>query len=188
MHPKNRRVPTVDERIHIGRRLKRLRDEQGLKQRHIKQKTGLAMGTVQAIEYGKSTVLVENIDKYAVAVGTTYQEILHPETVPPPSEWLRDLNKEHLWIARLWMKAYKTVREAVEVLLVDDPNRTEITVEMAEVVLALKEAAPEIAAWTAFLLLERGDLVAPLAQRLDADPAFEQTVRGLLEDPPRTKK
>ena len=86
------------------------------------------------------------------------------------------------------MKA-KTVREAVEVLLVDDPNRAEITVEMAEIVLALKDAAdPEIAAWTAFLLLERGDLVVPLTKRLDADPAFEQTVRGLLEDPPRTKK
>jgi transcriptional regulator with XRE-family HTH domain len=184
-------APTADERIYISRRLKRLRDEQGLKQRHIVQKTGMSTGTVQAIEYGKPNVLMENLEKYAVAVGTTIPSVLHPEIVPPPSELLKDLNKEHLGIARLYMKAYKTVRAAVEILLVDDPSRAEIIIEMAEVVLALKEAADrdsDIAAWTAFLFLERGDLIAPLARRLNDDPAFEQTLRETLEDPPRTKK
>ena len=89
------------------------------------------------------------------------------------------------------MKAFKNVREAVEILLADDPSRAAITGEMAEVVLALHEASrgdPEIAAWTAFLLLERGDLVAPISKRLSADPAFEQSLRDLLEEPPRAKK
>ncbi len=192
MPPKNRRVaPSLDERITIGRRLKRLRDELGFKQKHIVEKTGMSTGTVQAIEYGKPNVLLENIDKYAVAVNTTIQSLLHPELVPPPSELLKDLNKEHFGIARLYMKAYKTVRAAVEILLVDDPSRAEILVEMAEVVLALKEATdrdPDIAAWTAFLFLERGDLIVPLARRLNDDPAFEQTLRDSLDDPPRPKK
>jgi transcriptional regulator with XRE-family HTH domain len=192
MPPKNRRVaPSLDERITIGRRLKRLREEQGLKQKHIVAKTEMSTGTVQAIEKGKPNVLLENIDKYAGAVNTTIQSLLHPEIVPPPSELLKDLNKEHFGIARLYMKAYKSVRAAVEILLVDDASRAEIIIEMAEVVLALKEATDrdsEIAAWTAFLFLERGDLIGPFARRLNDDPAFEQTVRDLLEDPPRTKK
>jgi transcriptional regulator with XRE-family HTH domain len=184
-------APTVDERITIGRRLKRLRDEQGFKQKHIVEKTDMSMGTVQAIEYGKPNVLIENIEKYAAAVGTTIQSVLHPEIVPPPSKLLKDLNNEHLGIARLYMKAYKTVRAAVEILLVDDPSRAEILIEMAEVVLALKEATDrdaDIAAWTAFLFLERGDLIVPIARRLNDDPAFEQTLRDSLSDPPRPKK
>jgi transcriptional regulator with XRE-family HTH domain len=190
--PKNRRVaPSLDERITIGRRLKRLRDEQGLKQKHIVEKTGMSTGTVQAIERGKPNVLLENIDKYAEAVNTTIQSLLHPEIVPPPNALLKDLNKEHLGIARLYMKAYKTVRAAVEILLVDDASRAEIIIEMAEVVLALKEATDrdvEAAAWTAVLLLEQGDLITPLARRLSDDPAFEQTLRDSLENPPRPKK
>ena len=168
MRTKNRRVPTVEERIRIGRRLKRLRDEQGLKQKHIVQKSGLSTGTVQAIEYGKTKVLMENIGK----------------TVPPPSEWLRDLNKEHLAIARLYMKAYKTVRAAVEVLLGDEAV-VEITIDIAEVVLALKSAAdrdPEIASWAEFLILDRGDLLVALAKRLNADPMFEQGLRDRLDE------
>jgi transcriptional regulator with XRE-family HTH domain len=181
---KNRRVPTDEERIRIGRRLKRLRNEQGLKQRHIVQKSGLSTGTVQAIEYGKTRVLLENIDKYAAAVGTTTQHVLHPETVPPPSEWLRDLNKEHLAIARLYMKAYRTVRAAVEVLLGDEAV-VETATDIAEVVLALKGAAdrdPEIVSWTEFLILDRGDLLVALAKRLNADPMFEQGLRDRLDE------
>jgi len=180
---------TPEERTRVGRRLQKLRNEQGLNQEDIAAKTGMSIGTVQAIEYNKHKVGIENIEAYAAVFGMTASQALHPETIPSTvdPQW-QDLNREHLAIARLYMKAYKTVREAVEALLVDDSSRVEITIEMAEVVLALKEATdPHIASWIAFLLLERGDIVVPLARRFNDDPAFEQAVRDLLEAPP-TKK
>ncbi|HJS76760.1 MAG TPA: helix-turn-helix transcriptional regulator [Burkholderiales bacterium] len=76
-------MSTAEERIRIGRRLKRRRQDQGLGQKAIAKKAGVAIGTVQAIECGKRKVLMDNIEKYAVAVGTTLQDILLPETVAP---------------------------------------------------------------------------------------------------------
>jgi transcriptional regulator with XRE-family HTH domain len=177
-------VLTPDERIRVGRQLQRLRENQDLNQEDIREKTGLAVGTVQAIEYNKHKVGIENIEKYAVAVGTTIQQLLHPEAVPPPNELVRDLNAEHLDIARRYMKAFNSVREAVEVLLADETTPG-IVSDMADVVLALKRASDlerEIAFWTESFLLDRADLLVDLAQRLNADPTFEEVLRDLLDD------
>jgi transcriptional regulator with XRE-family HTH domain len=175
-------APSLDERRSIGRRLKRLRDEQGFTQKHIVEKTEMSTGTVQAIEYGKPTVHIENLEKYATAVNTTIQAILHPEIVPPPSELLKDLNHEHLGIARLYMKAYKTNRAAVEILLSDERHTVEIAADLAELVVTLKHTTPHDAIVAATeLLLTRSDLLMRVADRLESDPAFEGVLRKLVE-------
>jgi transcriptional regulator with XRE-family HTH domain len=57
-----------------------------LKQEDIAKKAGIAVGTVQHIEYNKHKVTVEKIEKYAAALGTTAEQLRHPETATMVSE------------------------------------------------------------------------------------------------------
>lgn len=170
------------DRSRVGPLLKRRREEQHFTQQDIAEKTGLSVGTVQAIEYNKYGVHDANIEKYAAAVGTSTHQLLHPEsTVRTSDPLLVDLNREHLAIARLYMRAVKAVRHAVELLLVDD----DITEEIAAVVVELRRAVdlqPQMAYWTLFVL-ERGLLMQAIAQRIDRDPLFEERLRDLLNEP-----
>jgi len=183
---KARRV-NDEERGRVGRLLKDRREHQDLSQYAIAVKTKLSVGTIQAIEYFKYRVHIENIETYANALGTTIQELLYPPTSVPASDpLLIDLNREHLAIARGYMRAVKIVRAAVETLLAAHPERAEVLEEIADVVIALAAAAdqqPQLA-YGVSQVLERGDLLANLADRLDRDALFEERLRELLNEPP----
>jgi transcriptional regulator with XRE-family HTH domain len=177
-------VLTDDERTRIGRTLQRLREDQDWDQRDIASKAEISVGTVQAIEYNKYKVLRDNIDKYAAVFGTTTHKLLHPEpfTITSSDALLADLNREHLTIARGYMRAVKVVRAAVEILVA--PSADHFTEEIAEIVLTLKRASeglrdPQMAYWMT-IVLGRPDLLQDLAQRLDTDPGFEDTLLTLL--------
>jgi transcriptional regulator with XRE-family HTH domain len=184
---------TPEERTRVGRRLQRLREEQGWRQEDVAKKAKIAVGTIQAIEYNKHNVTIENIAKYAAVFGVTVSQALHPDTVPSTvdPQW-KDLNREHLAIARHYMRAVKAVRAAVEALLTETVPAAisdELAEEIADVVIALKTASdriPQVAYWT-LQVLERGDLLANLARRLDQDPAFEEELRALIDDPKKDK-
>jgi hypothetical protein len=109
--------------------------------------------------------------------------LLNPEAVQPSDPKWRDLNDEHLGIARQYMKALKTVRAAVEALLQDDARALGTAASLAEIVLALKrilELKPGALVATQ-VILELDDLMVKLAERLEADPMFERALRELLE-------
>jgi transcriptional regulator with XRE-family HTH domain len=176
VRPKNRRVLDADERIRIGTGLRRRRESLGLDQKDIAQKGKLlvgtmAVGTVQAIEYGRRKVTREKIDVYAQVVGATVEELLNPGTVQPTDPKWRDLNEDHLEIARLYMKARRSVRAAVEILLADETGARETTIKLAELVLAIKEAADREQAtlWAIELLLEERGLMVEIARCVDED-------------------
>lgn len=181
---KTRHVLTDDERRRVGRQLQRLRDEHDWDQKDIKAKTGMSIGTVQAIEYNKYKVGRDNLDKYAAVFGTTTHALLYPDTptIAPSDARFADLNHEHLAIARGYMRAVKAVRAAVEILVA--PTADHFTEEIAEIVLALNRASeglrdPQMAYWMT-IVLGRPDLLQDLAQRLDTDPGFEATLLTLL--------
>jgi transcriptional regulator with XRE-family HTH domain len=177
---KTKRV-TEEERARVGRKLRARRIERAWDQRTIAEKADLSIGTVQAIESHKYRVNVENIEKYAAAVDTSIQGLLNGDAPPvaAPDPLLADLNREHLTIARRYMRALNAQRRAVdEVLLGPEP----VAADVADVVLLLAQratATPLLAYWTR-LVLERGDLLTLLARRLDTDPAFEQLLRDQL--------
>jgi transcriptional regulator with XRE-family HTH domain len=179
-------VLETDERIRIGTSLRRRREALGLDQKDIAQKAEMAIGTVQNIEHAKRKVTREKIDAYAKVVDTTVEELLHPDTVRATDPKWQDLNDEHLAIARQYMKAYKAVRRAVEVLLADDAAARKTMTDLAEMVLALHRVAasdPAVLAGTE-VLLGLDDVLVQLAKRLDADPTFERTLRDLLASHP----
>lgn len=186
---KTRRVLplTAEERTRVGRLLQRHRDNREMNQADIAKTIGCSVGTVQAIEYNKWEVKRERIDQYAAVFGMTAHQLLHPEsTIPPADQSIADLNREHLAIARGYMRAIKAVRAAVEVLLA----HAESSEDFAEVVLALKrhvEAHPHVGYWVA-RMLEHGDVLPDLARRLHENPEFEQALLDLLDtEPPKGK-
>lgn len=183
------RVPlTPEERSLVGLALKKERENREWKQPHVAEKLNCSVGTVQAIEYNKYRVDRDTVDQYAALFGKTVHDLLHPESTPPPPAGVlvTDLNREHLAIARSYMRAVKAVRTAVESLLADTPASTELTEEIADVVNALKQAAedePQIAYWTTFVL-EHGDVLVDIAKRLSRDPLFEERLRDFVDDEP----
>lgn len=195
---KTSRVPPLsqEERTRVGQLLQRLREGQTprLKQEHVADKLGCAIGTVQAIEYNKYKVDLDTIEQYAGLFGTTTQQLLHPESTIVPSDPLfADLNHEHLKIARRYMRAVDAVRAAVKVLL---SNNDAIAEEYAEIVIKLKQASEatrdqdDLTFWMQ-ILIGRGEILQDLARRLDGDPGFEQKLLDLINDappPPKGKK
>jgi transcriptional regulator with XRE-family HTH domain len=189
MRPKNRRVLDED-RIRIGNSLRRRREALGLDQIDVAKKGVMlaggtfAVGTVQNIEYGKRKVTREKIDLYARVVGTTVDELLNPDTVQPPDPKWRDLNREHLEIARRYRNAYKTVRTAVEWLLDDNPEMGEAPVAFADLVMAIQRAAEgdAVVLDAILVLIERRGLLTAIAKRLEADPLFEDRLRALINN------
>lgn len=186
---KTRRVPplTPDERSRVGRALRRLREERDWKQEDIASKAEMSIGTVQNIEYNKHKVGRDNIDKYAAVFGTTAEKLLHPDpiAIAPSDSLLVDLNREHLLIARGYMRAVKAVRAAIEILVTPAASTLDtLTEAIAELVLEVTRASdrdPQIADWLT-ILLSHGDVLRDLARRLDADPSFEAKVLELLTD------
>jgi transcriptional regulator with XRE-family HTH domain len=175
-------VGTPEERTRVGRELQRLRNEQHLKQDDIADRADMSVGCVQAIEYNKWEVGIAKIERYAALFGTTADRLLYPKAMQPVDPLWRDLNDEHLAIARLYMKALKRVRTAVETLLTDEASARTTAADLAEMVLALKRVAdhdPGVVARTG-ALLELDDLLVQLGQRLETDPTFESALRELL--------
>jgi len=202
---KTKRVAlSPEERSRVGRLLQDLRDDRELKQANIAETIGCSVGTVQAIEYNKWKVDRDTIEKYAAVFGTTVHGLLHPDArVQPSDPEVADLNREHLAIARGYMRAVKAVRTAVEVLLADqsrDRALADRIEDIAELVVALKPAVdrhPSLA-YDLGEALTRGDVLVELADRLERDPMFEERLRDLLDEPtpaipptdsaPRTKR
>jgi len=102
-------------------------------------------------------------------VGTTVEALLHPEAVQPTDPKWRDLNDEHLAIARQYMKAFKVARSAVEAILADDASVREMSNDLAEIVLSIQQDQQRLDLWT--------DVV----ECLYADPKFERALRELID-------
>jgi hypothetical protein len=134
----------------------------------------MSVGTVQHIERAtaraaKHNATDENIDAYARVVGTTLDLLLNPETRQRLDPKWKDLNDEHLTIARQYMKAFKGARAAVEAILGDEVNAAEMSNDLADIVLAIQEDQKRLDLWT--------DVIECLA----ADPTFEPALRELIE-------
>jgi transcriptional regulator with XRE-family HTH domain len=61
--------------IDIGKRLRQLREAKGLSQGHIEERTGLFRCYVSRIECGHTIPQLENLEKWANALGVTLSEI-----------------------------------------------------------------------------------------------------------------
>jgi len=152
LRPKNVRV-TIDELRRVGRKLRGLRTERGLRQADVvadKKSGGLSIGTLQAIEGAWYEVRDTNVDKYARYFGTTREQLLADGPPVAAADPLLDgLHEEHLDIARRWMRARNRVRAAVEHLLSSPAHED----QLAQLVLTLAGAPPErlalVAAWLA---------------------------------------
>jgi len=202
---KTKRVAPLskEERTRVGRLLQDLRKDREWKQPNIAETIGCHKGTVQAIEYNKWKVDRDTIEKYAAMFGTTVHALLHPDArIQPSDPDVADLNREHLAIARGYMRAVKVVRTAVELLLIDQRDRAlaDRIEDIAELVVALRPAVdrhPSLA-YDLGEALTRGDVLVDLADRLERDPMFEERLRDLLDEPtpaipptdsaPRTKR
>ena len=188
---KTKRVLSADERRRLGKQLQRLRESHDMKQSQVAEQIGVATGTVQAAEYNKYNVNRDTLEAYAAVFGTTVPKLLQPEApmIPPSDPLLADLNREHLQIARRYMRAVKAVRAAVEFLLSDEP----IVEEIADLVTQLQEASRHTTAnrhlvyWTS-IMLGHVDLLADIARRLDDEPDFAHTLVDLIEKDLKGKK
>jgi len=174
---KNVRV-THDERVRVGRKLRAMRIERGLDQVEVARdpKVGMSVGTLQAIEGAWYDVRDHNIEKYAQFFGTSLTKLLRAEKpVAPTDPLLRDLNEEHLEVARHYMRARKRVRAAIELLLAQP------TEQLSAVVLKLEGlSADRLTQIEAILSIDDrlATLLDRVRQRVLSDPGF----LGLLDD------
>lgn len=193
---KTSRVPQLspEERTRVGQLLRELRKAQTprVKQADIAKKLGRAIGTVQNIEYNKHNVEQDTIEQYAAVLGTTTQQLLHPESTPvnPSDPRFADLNREHLQIARRYMRAVDLVRGAVKLLLSDDDAIAE---EYAEALMGLKRLndatrdQDDLTFWME-IIIGHADILRDLARHLD-DPGFQVKLLALIKDTaPKGKK
>jgi transcriptional regulator with XRE-family HTH domain len=176
----------ADQRVRIGTGLRRRRASLGLKQRDIAQKADIHVGTVQGIEYGGRKVSREKIEAYAKVVGTTIEELLNPDAVPPQDLIRHGLNREHLDIARRYKDGFRSVRDTVEMLLPNDPTDAESMADLANLILAIKRATDhDLAVMGAIeVLLDDPALMIALARRMAADP---DALRELLDKTTKPK-
>jgi transcriptional regulator with XRE-family HTH domain len=166
---KNRRVPlSPEERTRIGRDLQRRREALDLKQEDIATKADIGIGTVQNIEHNKVKVGLDNLERYAVAVGTSLVQLLHPEALQPLDDRWRDLHDEHLLVARQYMKARKVPRAAVELLLIDELAGPGMPTELAEVVIALHQDPKLLELWD------------DVMECLESEEHFERALQELI--------
>jgi hypothetical protein len=120
--PKNGPV-TVEELRVIGPKLRGMRVARGLRQSDVVKDGkagGLKLGTLQAIEGAWYEVRDTNVDKYARFFDTTRDELRQSErakAVAATDPRLKDLNDEHLEIARDYMRARTSTRVAIKFML-----------------------------------------------------------------------
>ena len=170
------------DRTPLGGKLRRLREEQGWKQKDVAEKLGVSVGTVQSAETPKETnVQRETLERYAGLFQTTVEKILHPELsgIPSTDPLVRDLNRDHLLLANRYMRALDDSRAAVKILL--GPTDTLYLETFAQIVIALERLVhqlPQIGDAT-LRVLDFPDLVVVIARGLDQDPTFEQRLRDL---------
>lgn len=178
---------TTDEKKKVGKKLRAMRNDRGLKQADVAAdpRVGISVGTLQAIEGAWYDVRDTSIEKYARFFGTSSTKILKdadPRAVAPTDPLLKDLNEEHLEIARSYMRARKRVRTCIEVLLGHHPAEEQLTalfmkldalpLERLNQIDALLSAAPE------------GEHVALLHRiwlRLTTDPNYAQITKAGLD-------
>ena len=159
---------TAEERQRAGRKLKARRVERGLKQLEVAAdpKLGISIGTLQAIENASYAVRDTSYEKYARFFGTTVTKLLRedePRSLTPADPLLKDLNEEHLEIARQYMRARKRVRAAIETILTH-PDEEPLTAILARAA----TLTPELRAHLRHLLEGSEDwrkLVEPIPHR-----------------------
>lgn len=193
--PKNGRM-TKEERKRIGRKLRALRTERGLDQVDVAadpKADGISVGTLQAIEGAWYEVRDQNIEKYARFFGTSMTKLLkadEPKAVTASDPLLKDLNEEHLEIARSYMRARKRTRASIELLLnhPDEEHLTSVIIQLGKLSPdALAQLETVLAAGpgeTIFGLMER------IRQRLAIDPDFMKLLEeslGVLDKQPKPK-
>jgi hypothetical protein len=174
--PKNANV-TVEELRIVGPKLRGMRVARGLKQADIPKDpkaNGLSLGTLQAIESAWYEVRDANVEKYARFLGTTREQLRQPDkpkTLTPTDPLLKDLNDEHLEIARRYMRARKRVRTAIELLLGDHPQEQQLTLLLEKLERATPEQLTRVEAWLA-TADHIAQLIERIRQRCVTDPSY----------------
>ena len=168
---------TVEELRIVGPKLRGMRVARRLKQSDVPKDPkaqGLKLGTLQAIESAWYGVRDVNVEKYARFFGTTRDQLLQPDkpkTLTPTDPLLKDLNDEHLDIARRYMRARKRVRTAIELLLSDHPQEQRLTLLLEHLERSTPEQLARVEAWVA-----AEDPIASLLERIRlrcaTDPSY----------------
>jgi transcriptional regulator with XRE-family HTH domain len=79
-------MPVEFDKDSLGERLARIRKERGLTQNQIAARTGLTQVLVSDYERGRLRLTADMVVRFAVALGTTTDELLRPrvrKTAPP---------------------------------------------------------------------------------------------------------
>jgi len=179
--PKNGRM-TKEERKRLGRKLRALRIERELDQVDVANdpKFEISIGTLQAIEGAWYEVRDTNIEKYARYFGTSVTKLLkadEPKTLTFTDPLLKDLNDEHLDIARSYMRARKRVRAAIELVL-HHPDEERLT----NIILKLETRSPEtLARIDALLTAAADDRIFEIAERVLRRPDFATFIQDTLD-------
>lgn len=187
---KNARM-TPEERARVGKKLRDLRLLRRLSQVEVVQAMPkgyrISVATLQAIEGVWRPVRDTKIECYAAYFDTSSTALLRedePRPLQPTDPLLQDLHEEHLEIAQRYMRARKQVRASVELLL---ENQRAINAQLAALVLELATWSPANLA-LAEAAFENADLsehvLAPIFQRLAADPEFLDVAKRLSNVPP----
>jgi transcriptional regulator with XRE-family HTH domain len=176
---KNVRV-TKEERVRIGRKLRALRVERGLDQAAIAADAKVGIGTLQAIEGAWYDVRDHNIEKYARFLGTTLTKLLkadQPQVAAPSDPLLKDLNEEHLEIARSYMRARKRVRTCIELLLTHPAEEA-----LTSLVMKLERfPADHLARIEGMLYVDPDGMIGHLLERVRLLLLTDDDFVGLLE-------
>lgn len=178
---KNGRM-TKEERKRVGRKLRALRIERELDQVDVANdpKVEISIGTLQAIEGAWYDVRDTNIEKYARYFGTSVTKLLkadEPKTLSFTDPLLKDLNDEHLEVARSYMRARKRVRAAIELVL-HHPDEERLT----SIILKLDTRPPEtLARIDALLSAAADDRIFEIAERVLRRPDFATFIQDTLD-------
>jgi transcriptional regulator with XRE-family HTH domain len=116
---------TLADRLRIGRRIRLLRDMQGITQEALSKRTsekgrGVSINTISTMESGARLSRREHYDSIALELGTTYDALFAesgtfiPPTAPPSSE---AVSFDELLILHRFKKAPRPIQERIARLL-----------------------------------------------------------------------
>lgn len=71
--------------VRFGRRLREVREGQGISQEKLADLAGLHRTYVSSVERGKNNISVVNIERLAVALGVSLRDLMPPDDPPAPA-------------------------------------------------------------------------------------------------------
>jgi transcriptional regulator with XRE-family HTH domain len=109
---------TVEERHRVGRELRAARVKDGYTQSALADDVGLAVGTIQRIEYGRKHARTESVERLANFFHLSLDELRRGSArVTPTHPLLEGLNEDCLEVAQQYSRAKTRLRLRVEALL-----------------------------------------------------------------------